>query len=188
MRTDLPSLGVGGQQVHHLDASDQNFLLHAHVCEFGGFSVDWCGSKGKGGASLSKNTHFLKQVLRPNSQFGSDGAPLINGLANHIHDPPQGLGTHWDSDGGAGVQDFLPTNQTFGTIHGDGAHRVLTWTQQFQSECEGGDRKGAQKGATATHRDAEPPPGRAWSRGLRPPGRSGWEGAPRRTGRPRRRR
>lgn len=40
--TDLSSLGVGGKQVHNLDTSDQNLLLHTHVGEFRGFSVDGC--------------------------------------------------------------------------------------------------------------------------------------------------
>ena len=41
MRTNLSTLGIGGQQVDHLDSSNQDFLLHTHVCELGCLSVDW---------------------------------------------------------------------------------------------------------------------------------------------------
>lgn len=44
--TDLSSLGIGGQQVHHFNASYQNLLLNAHVGEFRSLSVDW-GSSGE---------------------------------------------------------------------------------------------------------------------------------------------
>lgn len=40
--TDFASLGIRGQQVNHLNASHQDLLLYTHVCEFRGFSVNWC--------------------------------------------------------------------------------------------------------------------------------------------------
>ncbi len=64
-------------------------------------------------------------ICKVNSLLGGDGTPLVDGLANDIHDPAQGLGTHWDSDGGTSVQNFLSTNQTFSTIHSNGTHCVL---------------------------------------------------------------
>ena len=39
-QTNLASLGVGGQQVHDLDAGDQNVLRHVHLDELGSVGVD----------------------------------------------------------------------------------------------------------------------------------------------------
>ena len=39
-RTDLASLGVGGEQVDHLDAGDQDLLRDAHVDEVRRLGVD----------------------------------------------------------------------------------------------------------------------------------------------------
>lgn len=63
--------------------------------------------------------------LQSHSLLGCDGTPLVNGLANDVHDPAQGLRAHWDSDGGASVQNLLSTNQALSTVHGDGTHCVL---------------------------------------------------------------
>ena len=63
--------------------------------------------------------------VKEHSLLGGDGTSLIDGLPDDIHDPAQGLGSHWDSDGGSGVQDLLSTDQTFGTIHSNGAHCAL---------------------------------------------------------------
>lgn len=41
--TNLSTLGIGGQQVHHLNTSHQNLLLYTHVSKFRSFSMD-CGS------------------------------------------------------------------------------------------------------------------------------------------------
>jgi len=38
--TDLASLGVGGEEVHDLDAGDEDLLLHAHLAELGRLSVN----------------------------------------------------------------------------------------------------------------------------------------------------
>ena len=45
--TDLAPLGVGSQQIHNLDASHQDLLLHTHVCELWGLSVDRGGPAGQ---------------------------------------------------------------------------------------------------------------------------------------------
>ena len=54
-----------------------------------------------------------------------DGTTLVNGLANDVHDTAEGGGTDGDTDGGAGVDNLLATDETLGTIHSDGADRVL---------------------------------------------------------------
>ena len=54
-----------------------------------------------------------------------DGTTLVNGLANDVHDATEGGGTDGDTDGGAGVDDLLATDETLGTVHGNGADRVL---------------------------------------------------------------
>ena len=43
--TNLASLGIGGEQVDHLDASHQDLLLHAHLAELGRLSVDGLAKK-----------------------------------------------------------------------------------------------------------------------------------------------
>lgn len=101
-QTDLASLGVGGQQVDDLDSGDQDLLLHAHVHELGSLGVD--------GGALG----------------GFDGAPLVDGLADHVDNAAQGLSADGDSDGGASVLDAVSTDQTLGTVHSDGAHGVLS--------------------------------------------------------------
>ena len=54
-RTDLASLGVGGEQVHHLDARHQDLLLHTHVHELWGLSVDG----GSPAGDVNKTGHLL---------------------------------------------------------------------------------------------------------------------------------
>lgn len=39
--TNLSTLGIGGQQVHHLNTSYQNLLFYTHVGKFRSLSVDW---------------------------------------------------------------------------------------------------------------------------------------------------
>lgn len=70
---------------------------------------------------ITNNLFYFKL----NSLLGGDGTPLINGLPNDIHNPAQRLWTHWDSDGGTSVQNFLSADQTFSTIHSNGTHCVL---------------------------------------------------------------
>ena len=55
-----------------------------------------------------------------------DGTPLVDGIPDHVYDTAEGLGTHGDHDGRAGVVDHLSSNQTLGTVHGDGTHSVLS--------------------------------------------------------------
>lgn len=39
--TNFSTLGIGSQQVHHLNTSHQNLLLYTHVSKFRSLSVDW---------------------------------------------------------------------------------------------------------------------------------------------------
>lgn len=132
--TNLSTLGIGGQQVHHFNTRYQNLLLYTHVSKFRSFSVDW-GSpvevmKKKKSDPLKKkkkkSAERLKRVFfKTNILFGGDWTPLINGLTNDIHNPAQGLRANWNSDGGTSVQNLLPTHQTFSTIHSNGADCIL---------------------------------------------------------------
>lgn len=76
-------------------------------------------------ASLNAALKKKKLYLQSHLLLGGDGTPLVNGLANDVHDPAQGLWAHWDSDGGTSVQNLLSTNQTLSTVHGNGTHCVL---------------------------------------------------------------
>lgn len=86
----------------HLNTSHENFLLDTHVDELRGFGVD-------GGDFV-----------------GWNGAPLVDGFTDDVHNPAQGLYTDGDTDGIAGVVYLLATYQTFSTVHGDGTHGVFT--------------------------------------------------------------
>ena len=57
---------------------------------------------------------------------GGHGTPLVDGVAHHVDNPTQGLGADGDHDGGSGVVDHLSTNETLGTVHGDGTDGVLS--------------------------------------------------------------
>lgn len=71
------------------------------------------------------HTKKLQDIFKVYLLFGGDGTPLINRLPDDIHNPAQGLGTHWNSDGGTSVQNLLSTDQTLSTIHSNGTHCVL---------------------------------------------------------------
>lgn len=45
--TNLSTLGIGGQQINHFDSRDQDLLLHTHVRELWGLSVDRSRPGGK---------------------------------------------------------------------------------------------------------------------------------------------
>ena len=51
---------------------------------------------------------------------------FVNGLSNDVHDPAQSRGTDRDLDGGTSVDDFLTTDETFCTVHSNGADSVLS--------------------------------------------------------------
>merc|ERR1712024_147851 len=101
-QTNLASLGIGSQQIDHLDTSDQDLLLDAHLVKPGSLGVD----------SLTL--------------LGVNGTPLVNRLTDHIDDPSQSLGTDRNHDGVSGVIDNLATDETLGTVHGNGSDGVLS--------------------------------------------------------------
>ena len=55
-----------------------------------------------------------------------DGTTLVNGLTNDVHDTAKRALADRDLDGCASVDDLLATDETLGTVHGNGADRVLT--------------------------------------------------------------
>lgn len=55
--TDLAALGVGSQQIHHLDPRHQDLLLNAHLHEFGGFGVNGGEPAAGGGEELPPRSH-----------------------------------------------------------------------------------------------------------------------------------
>ena len=100
--TNLATTGVGSEEVDNLDTGLQDLGGSGLVDERRGVGV---------------NGEELDAV---------DGTALINGLADDVHDTAKGGGTDGDTDGGAGVDDLLATDETLGTVHGNGADRVLT--------------------------------------------------------------
>ena len=51
---------------------------------------------------------------------------MKNFLTNDVHNAAKGFRTNRDLDGRSSVQDWLTTNQTLSTIHGNGSDSVLT--------------------------------------------------------------
>ena len=54
-----------------------------------------------------------------------DGTRFVDRLADDVHDATERLVADRHRDRRAGVGHFLAAHQTFGRIHGDGAHGVL---------------------------------------------------------------
>ena len=100
--TDLATTGVRSEEVDDLDTGLQDLS--------GGRLVDERGRVGVDGEEL----------------VALDGTTLVNRLANDVHDAAEGGLADRDLDGGTGVDDLLPTDETLGTVHGNGADRVLT--------------------------------------------------------------
>ena len=100
-QANLAALGVWRQQIDYLDAGGQNFRFRRLIDE---------GRRGvmDGGAAL-----------------GYHRAAIVDRVADHIDDTPQGFGSHRHHDWRAGIGDFLAANKTFGGVHGDGANRRL---------------------------------------------------------------
>lgn len=55
-----------------------------------------------------------------------DGATLVNGFTDDVHDTPEGGLADRNHNGSAGVDDLGPTNETLGTVHSNGSDRVFT--------------------------------------------------------------
>ena len=97
----LAALGVGRQQVDDLDAGLEHLGRGVLVLERGGLPVDG-------------QVHLV-----------ADGAPLVHGLAHHVHDAAQGLGTDRHLDRAAGVDHQLAAHHAVGGVHGDAADPIL---------------------------------------------------------------
>jgi hypothetical protein len=99
-QADLAALGVRRQQVDDLDAGDQDF----------------------GFGRLLDERSFLVDAA---AQLGLDRAGFVHRLADHVHDAAERFVADRHRDRIAGVDNFLAADQTFGRVHGDGAHGVL---------------------------------------------------------------
>ncbi len=58
--------------------------------------------------------------------FTHDRAGFVHRLADHVHDAAKRGITHRHEDRLTGIGHVLAANQTFGGVHRDAAHRVLT--------------------------------------------------------------
>ena len=101
-KTDLSTTSVGREEVDDLDTGLQDLGSGRLVDERGGVRVD--------GGELD----------------ALDGTTLVNGLANDVHDTAEGRGADGDTNGSTSVNDLLATDETLGTVHGNGPDRVLT--------------------------------------------------------------
>ena len=98
---DLAAARVGRDQVHDLDAGDEDLGFRGLLGEVRRFLVD--------GAALG----------------GDHRAGFVHRLADHVHDAAQRLVAHRHRDRRAGIGHRGAADQTFGRVHGDGAHGVL---------------------------------------------------------------
>lgn len=64
-----------------------------------------------------------------------DGTTFVNGLSDDVHDSAQSRGTDGDLDGRASVNDFLTTDETFCTVHGNGTNSIFSEVRSnFENE------------------------------------------------------
>ena len=61
-----------------------------------------------------------EEILRVN------GTPLVDWVTNDVDDSAEGLLAHGDLDGRSSVDDWLSTDKTLGTVHGNGTDGVLS--------------------------------------------------------------
>ena len=97
-QADLAALGIGREQVHHLDAGDQDLGLGRLV--------------GVGRRSLVDGAARLVRHR----------AGLVDRLADHVDDAPERAVADRNRDRLAGVGHLLAAHQAFGGVHRDGAH------------------------------------------------------------------
>lgn len=100
--TNFATTSVGGKEIDDLDTGLEHLSSSRLVDEWRGVGVD--------GTELDT----------------LDGATLVDRLTNDVHDTAEGRRADGDEDGGAGVDDLLAANETFRTVHGNGADGVLT--------------------------------------------------------------
>src|SRR5690606_29793929 len=111
-QADLAALGVRRQQVDDLNTRLEDFRFRRLFDVGGGWSMD-------------------------RAQFGPlDGARFVHRLADNIHNPAQGRFADWHDDRAARVRHGLSANETFGGVHGDGAHGVFAQVlRDFQNQA-----------------------------------------------------
>lgn len=64
-----------------------------------------------------------------------DGTSFVNRFSNNINDSSEGFWADWNENGGAGIRDWLTTNETFSGVEGDGSDVVTTqMLGDFQNE------------------------------------------------------
>jgi hypothetical protein len=101
-QSNLTTSSVRGEQVDDLDTGLQDLGLGRLVDELRRVGVD----------------RRLLDTL--------DGSSLVDGLTNDVHDSTQGGGTDGDLDRRTSVNDFLSSDKTIGTVHGNGSDSVLS--------------------------------------------------------------
>ena len=100
-QADLTALCVRREQIDHLNAGHKDRSIGGLVNERRGFCVD-------------RRRHIR-----------TDGAALVNGFANDIHDPAKRLGANRHRNLSACGNHFAAAGEAFGRIHRDGAHSVF---------------------------------------------------------------
>ena len=90
---DLAALGVGGEQVDHLDAGLQNLRLRRLLDEGRRLAVDGVG---------------LVRIDRP---------ALVHRIADDVQDAAERIGSDGYGDRAAGVEDLLTADQPVGGVH-----------------------------------------------------------------------
>ena len=108
-QADLAAAGVGGHQIHDLDARLQDLVGGHDVRKIRGLVVD--------GPAL----------------VGFDGAGTVDGIAGHIDHAAQHPLAHGHGDGRAGIHRLHPAGHAVRRAHGNAAHRaVAQLLQAFQ--------------------------------------------------------
>lgn len=51
---------------------------------------------------------------------------MVEYITNDINNTSQSLSAHWNTNGVASIENLLSTYQTLSTIHGNGAHSILS--------------------------------------------------------------
>jgi hypothetical protein len=111
-QADLAALGVGREQVEHLDAGDQDLGFRRLLDIFGRRGVD--------------RAHL----------GGRHGAFLVDRLADDVDDAAEHLRADRHGDRLAGVAHRLAAHEAFGGVHGDGADGVLAqMLRDFQNQA-----------------------------------------------------
>ena len=100
-QTNLSSTGIGGKQVDDLNASLQDLSSGGLLNE---------------GWRIGVDRAELDALNR---------TPLVNGLANDIHDTAQSTLSDRNPNGSTSVDDLLSADETLGTVHSNGSDRVL---------------------------------------------------------------